>query len=455
VISLLGVVVVALAVRAGYVRIVSPNIGRYSDARAYHLLADNLAHGRGYIRPYDLELLGVRRPTAEYPPMFPAVLAVGSRLGFGSLEGHRLFLCGFGAVTVGLIGLLGQRIGGPAVGLAAAAVAAVYPMLFQSDAALMPETLAALLGVALVLLAVWVRDRPDRWWRWTTLGLVLGLAVMTRAELAVFVPLLLGPLAWRLAQRTDARRSLLAAGVAVLCLLAVVLPWTVRNWQRFDAFVPVSNNLGSVIRGANCEPAYHGEYRGIWVVNLGNETSGTVDPKRQCFRGFQLNGHTNEAQASATDRTAGLHFAAAHAGQLPAVMAVRWLRTFGLYRPAQQTGFEALEGRDLSWERRGTWTFYGLAVLAAVGLLAWRWRPHAATHDPDVPRWVLLVPVIAVSLTVMATYGNQRFRAAAEPVLVVMAATAFMTGAEAVRRRRHRSHKTAPPSAAGAGGTVR
>ena len=34
-----------------------------------------LARGDGYIRPFDALLLGRNRPTAEYPPLFPGLLA--------------------------------------------------------------------------------------------------------------------------------------------------------------------------------------------------------------------------------------------------------------------------------------------------------------------------------------------------------------------------------------------
>jgi hypothetical protein len=57
--------VVALAVRVVFVVVVDPKLPDPGDATDYHLLANNLADGRGYIRPFDFGILHVSRPTAE------------------------------------------------------------------------------------------------------------------------------------------------------------------------------------------------------------------------------------------------------------------------------------------------------------------------------------------------------------------------------------------------------
>jgi hypothetical protein len=49
--------------------------------------------------------------------------------------------------------------------------------------------------------------------------------------------------------------------------------------------------------------------------------------------------------------------------------------------------------------------------------------------------WPLLSTFVLVSLTAVLTYGNQRFRIAAEPALVVLAATGMVALAERVRVR--------------------
>ena len=70
--GLLAIAVVALGVRIGYTLRVADDLVLTGDAQTYHLLAARLADGDGYVRVGGA-LEGA--PTAEFPPLFPAVLA--------------------------------------------------------------------------------------------------------------------------------------------------------------------------------------------------------------------------------------------------------------------------------------------------------------------------------------------------------------------------------------------
>ena len=109
-----AIALVALVIRIVFIVVVAPQVPALGDASAYHLLAEHLAHGGGYIRPFDNLLLHLRRPTAEYPPLFPLLLALPARLGAHSVEQQRIFLAFVGAGTVALVGLLGRRVASPA-----------------------------------------------------------------------------------------------------------------------------------------------------------------------------------------------------------------------------------------------------------------------------------------------------------------------------------------------------
>jgi len=61
--------------------------------------------------------------------------------------------------------------------------------------------------------------------------------------------------------------------------------------------------------------------------------------------------------------------------------------------------------------------FAVLAPLAVAGALVLRRRRVAI--------WILIVPLVAVCVTALVTYGNQRFREPADLVLVVFAAVAL------------------------------
>jgi 4-amino-4-deoxy-L-arabinose transferase-like glycosyltransferase len=415
----------ALLVRILFVVVVDPTVPRVGDASAYHLLANNLADGRGYIRPFDFELLERVRPTAEYPPLFPALVSIVSFVGVKSVEGQRLAMSLLGTGTVVAIGLLGRRVGGEIVGLVAAGIAAVYPMLFLSDGVLMAETPYVLLVTVALLLAYRAADQPSTA-RFALLGVAIGLSALTRAEGLGLAVLLVIPLAVG-ARSLPSRRRLELAAVGLVAAGLVVVPWTARNAVRLDSFVPVSNNVATAIDGANCDVVYSGDQIGLW-----RETFSTLGPDARtrpqaeaCFAGFDIEDPDfDEAAASSTIRDEGLDYAQAHTGRLPVVLTARWLRTWGLLRPAQQIEFETLEGRPKSWLTLGTWMYWVLLPLAVVGAVL-------VARRRSVRLWPLLSTGVLVSVTTLVTYGQQRFRVAAEPALVVLAA---VTIAAAVTR---------------------
>ena len=409
---------IALVVRVLVIVFVDPSVPELGDASAYHLLANHLADGRGYIRPFDLVRFHLVVPTAEYPPLHPFLLSLFARSGLRSVEAQRLGLAVIGSGTVALVGMVGRQIVSARVGLVAAGLAAMSPMMFLPEATLMSEALFVFLVTLALFLAGRARHAPTAG-RFAVLGLVLGLGVLTRAEAGVLALLLIVPLAVSETSQPRTRRLALAA-VGLAAVAAVVIPWTVRNQSTFHAFVPVSNNLGTALAGANCDLTASGEFLGSWRSTFGAGDTGVG----RCFTGF--NGSQpqfNEATAAAAARRKGLDYIRDHPGALPKVVAARLLRTFGVFRPSQQIRLEALEGRPRSWEQAGTWLEWALYPLAVVGLVMLVRRRS--------PVWPLFAALASVVIATVITYGNQRFRIGAEPTVLIGAATALVT----IRRR--------------------
>jgi hypothetical protein len=105
-----------------------------------------------------------------------------------------------------------------------------------------------------------------------------------------------------------------------------------------------------------------------------------------------------------------------HAGRVPVVLAARVGRVWDLYRPDQNRVFAASEGRPARSERLGVLLYWLLLPFAAAGAWLLRRRRHVLA--------VLLAPAAMVTLTALLSYGATRFRFAAEPSIVVLAAVA-------------------------------
>ena len=428
--ALTGIALVALGIRIAFVVVVAPRVPSLGDASAYHLIAEHLARGGGYIRPFDDLLLHIQRPTAEYPPLFPALLSLPARLGAHSVEQQRIFVAFVGAGTVALVGMLGRRVASGAAGLVAAALAAVYPMLFLSEATLMADSLYAALVTLILICAYRAYDDP-RPACFVALGAAIGIATLTRAEGALLGVVVAVPLIWLVrdvALRARLARVAIALGVAV----AVVAPWTIRNAVQFHAFVPVSNNIATLVDGANCDATYGGAQLGLWrgTFAQAGATARALPQAEGCFEGFDIaDPQFDEADAASAHTRAGTGYARHHLGSLPKVSAVRVLRTWGAYAPSQQVNFESLEGRPRAWQMRGTVMYWVLAPLAVAGAVILRRRRRLL--------WPLAATAVAVTIVAASTYGQQRFRIAAEPALLVLAAVTLVElGRVTLRRTR-------------------
>lgn len=398
--ALLAICAVALGIRVGYVlgwRDVPTIEG---DARYYHDGANLLADGEGFVHPYAWRD-GVRAPGADHPPGYIVVLAVPSLLGFDSIRDHMLFSCLIGTGTVALIGLLGRRIAGGAAGLVAAGLAAVYPNLWLNDGALMSETLALFLGVVVSYAAYRAWEVPSTR-RFAELGAAIGLAALARAEAALMIVLLAVPLAiWvrGLSGWSERARQAVVAGAVALLVMA---PWVVANLVRFEHPATLSTQAGPTLDVANCDETYYGDALGAWSFACAtaiDEDDRSVLDQRTRDEAFTYIGD--------------------HVGRLPVVVAARVGRAAGLYVPFDQLRFDSVaEARPLPSSRVGLAMYYGLAVLTVVGVVAMRRR-----GEPSFP---LTVWIVNVAITVVVFYGMTRFRAPAEPSLVLLGAIGLL-----------------------------
>lgn len=400
---LAAIALAALALRALYLFTVGRDVAGFGDWHFYNETAILLADGKGFIDPFTYAASGDEIPSAKHAPLYPIVLTPISLLGFDQWIAHRSLGLLLGAITVVLIGLLGRRVGGVRVGLAAAAIAAVYPVFIAVDGALMSEVLYSPLFVGILLVAYRLHDRRSRAAA-ASLGALIALAALTRTEALLLIPLLALPLAWRASPGWRGRAAL-AAAACVACAL-VIAPWTIRNWSAFDRPVPISTQGGALVAGANCSTTYHGELLGHWDF-------GCISPTRE----------RNEAEQSEIWRREGTEYAREHLGRLPLVAAVRLLKGWELYRPRAQIQYA--EGRQPNVQRAGIAVYYLLAALAIWGVVVLRRRAE--------PLWILLAPVVLVSIASVTGYGFSRLRHAAEFSIVVLAAVAI-TSFRAARR---------------------
>jgi hypothetical protein len=393
----LAVALAGLVIRVVYVLAVSRRTELGLDSTWYLLEGGLLKGGYGYIDPGTLFSTGRSVATAAWTPLYPVTLAAFVWLGVDTTTGLRLVGLAFAAVTIVLTALLARRIfADDRVAVVAAAIVAVSPVVVATDMSLMSEAMSVPMSLLVLLAAQRLFDHR-RLRDLALLGLVGGVGALVRTDVAV-----LGVLAGvgvLVAVRAGWREVLRGVAVIVGVTGVVLLPWVARNVAAVGAATVSTVSTSTAVAGANCDAAYRGASIGSWEFECIDDPSRTAD---------------NEAEWSATVLRRGLRYAADHPAELPTVAAVRTLRVWGFWDPRDQTRREAGETRTRGWQV-AAWVFDRAVIVAAVAAIVLqraRWRRIV----------VLLAPLVAVTFIALLTYGNQRFRAPAEPTLAILAA---------------------------------
>ena len=217
---LAAIILLGLALRVGFASTLEEKL-YWPDPRYYDMLAWTVVSGQPL--PDD----AVKRA-----PLHAFVIAVPYALAGRSYRAAYLFQAVLGGVLMPvLIFLIGARLKGRAVGLLAALMAAVYPYYVYSSGTLYATQTTTIALLLLAYLAV-LSAQARRVWPHLLQGVALGASILARSISLVLVPL---AVLWTWPARGLAR-GLVVAAVAV----AVVAPWTIRNYRATGEFIAVS-----------------------------------------------------------------------------------------------------------------------------------------------------------------------------------------------------------------------
>jgi 4-amino-4-deoxy-L-arabinose transferase-like glycosyltransferase len=386
----------------------------FDDRQWFHDVSNNLAAGRGFISPFVFDFFGTVTPSAGHPPLWAAVLSVPAFFGLGSWTAQQFITAIFGAAAIGAVGYLGRRVGGDRIGLIAAGLAAVSPLLIARDGSLMSESLYGFLVILALLATYRVIDKPVSRSA-AILGVLIGLAALTRGEALLFLPIL-AFVVWRQAKPKSVSRGRLLV-VMVVAAAVTLAPWTIRNFFAFDEPVLISFNEASVLAGANCDKTYNGPETGTWDIT--------------CLAA--ANPNLDEPAQHAIWRKQGLDYIGDHIGDLPRVLFYRVIRTWDLYEPSAQAHGD---GRDYNVAVIGTWTYlFVLLPLGIWGALRLYWRRK--------PLLILLSPAIVATISAAMTWGLTRLRHPADLTLLVLDAVALAAAYQTLRAREQRKRAVA------------
>lgn len=373
----------------------------FEDAFFYHHQANLLADGKGFISPFPYLTSGVSSPAAEHPPLFSLYLAVFSLFGATSVGWHQFATTLLSIGTVPLIAVAAKEAGGRRAGILAGFIAAIYPHLWYQGGIVWAEA-SAQAAVALFVLVAYRYVRRPSVRTLGALGLVGALAAMTRTELVLLLPLGVIPLAlWT--EGLPRRAQFRWAAIGLAAGLGALLPWIGFNLVRFEQPTTLSSNLGLTLASANCDSTWYGPNIGYW--DFGCAKAAGVDAAL-------TGGDPSEIDAAA--RHEALDYISEHRDRLPAVLAARTARIAGLWSPSELVEIDVVEHRPRPIAQAGVTLWWLVLGLAAVGV--------AALRRARIPSWPAVAPVVAMLAGVLIAFASTRYRASAEPAMVVLAA---------------------------------
>src|SRR5579863_2994018 len=220
-----------------------PDADKYYEAFGWEMgwVARALASGRGFSSPY----YPWSGPTAMQPPLFPFLLSLVFRA-FGIYTLTSAFviltinslLSTLTCISVYFsakysIGLRGAKI--------AAWVWALYPFAIYFSAARVWEyALTGLLLTTCFCIAQRIHG-SDRPLAWIGFGALYGIMAYSNPTTMCTLPFLLGFALFK--TRRAGKRWMLNGTFTILTFIAVVTPWTVRNYRALGVIVPMRDNL--------------------------------------------------------------------------------------------------------------------------------------------------------------------------------------------------------------------
>jgi 4-amino-4-deoxy-L-arabinose transferase-like glycosyltransferase len=426
--ALVAILVVAAVVRGLWVAFVTRDPVGTFDPAVYFAAADDISEGRGYNTATGaggglrFQMLPAE-PTAYFPPAFPfALSAVFWLVRHTPLPDDlpriaTAFNAALGVGAVALVYALGRRLLSVGVGLAAAAIVALWPNLVFHTGTIFSETLFIVLMLGALLVVAW-RPWPEgrlSTSRLAAFGGLLGLAALTRPPaLALLIAFALavwaGGVGWR--------RALVQTGIVLLAVVVVVLPWTIRNAVQMDAPVAISTNLGD-----NLCIGHNPDATGAFQLSrfCGGPRAST--PRREEILRNRAN--IKEALDFAVDHPVreleliGLRAKFMVVGDHDAIEAVEYYGTDRFIAPGLRS---ALVTAADAW-------YYVMLALALIGVPSF-----VAGRDPR--RLMVLFSLLALLLAPLLFFGGPRYHVPAMPLVALLAGVTLVRLAELARRKR-------------------
>jgi len=205
-------------------------------------LARNMVAGHGFTVSTDYWVATAGKPTSLMPPFYPLFLAFCFKIFGENFIVVRLIQVLLSVSIPVMVYFIGRIIFNRPVGLIAAAGTALYPPLVMYVRPLMSESLFYPMLVGLALLTCLLVQPDPKKWLYPLWGLLAGVSILTRSEVALVVGLLLLYLGFHhLRAYRLSRKTILTLSFTVIVLALTLVPYASYNYAAHGNFSPLPN----------------------------------------------------------------------------------------------------------------------------------------------------------------------------------------------------------------------
>lgn len=375
----------------------SPDPSASIDHVRYDALAKSIAAGEGYMLDG-----GINTYIAPGTPFLISIIYKFFGIKYFLV---RLMFCLMGALTCMVIYVIGNRLAGEKVGLAAAAALAVYPMHIHFSQHFLSEVPWGLFMALAMVCALYLQD-TGRLIFSVLFGLLVGITAYIRPVSILYFPIFAVLLLVYYGSNSSKIlvKRLIVPAILFLLILA---PWTFRNFVVTKHFVAVCTNSGFAFWDGNNEKSFTDPARmgaGDTDINSSPEFKELLKIKDPFAR----------EQAAYRNAISAIK---RHLGEFPKLEIMKLYR---LVTPFYETGnklFDLVGG--LSWAILFPFSVFGMVRTA-------RDRRYLSVHT------LVLMAIIAA----LIWFGSYRYREAIGPFLVLYGAVGFYFFLDKLKRKK-------------------
>ncbi len=386
-----------------------PDADKHYEAFGWEMgwVARALASGHGFSSPY----YPWSGPTAMQPPLYPFFLSLIFRI-FGIYTLTSAFVTLtinslLSAVTCIPVYFSAEYSLGPRPARIAAWVWAFYPFAIYFSACRVWEySLTCLLFTTCFCIAQRIHGtlNPLAWLGW---GALFGITALSNTTTLSTLPFLLALALYRVRKR--GRPWLLNGTLTLLAAVAVLTPWTVRNYRALGVLVPVRDNF----------------WLELYIDNFGNAYLDHSSPPSAGGRGYPADNPAELRKYLALGETAYLaekHALAMydiHHNPRFSFLALKTLRRIVYY----WTGYWSFSAAELHDQPYEPWSVFYVSSMTLLMMLGVRslWRSNRIACIP------YLVLIGAFPLTYYITHPLLDYRQPIEPAVIVFAVAGVMS----------------------------